>query len=127
MGLICPKCSDTNMKITSQIQLPPDSRSDEVSVQILKCKKCNFEGLAVYEESRRGSLNDESIHHRGYKVSKTLLKEAKEKITHCPTPKNSKCKCSTYIQLKKKNNLGRTMFINDLNHFESFEILFRLV
>jgi hypothetical protein len=125
MGLVCPKCSETNMKIVSQIQLPPDSRSDEVSVQILKCKKCNFKGLAVYEESRRGPLDDESIHHRVFNVSETLLREIKEKISLCPTPKKINCKCMTHFELKKKDNLGRTILINDLNDFESFEICFR--
>lgn len=125
MGLVCPKCSRSNMKIMSQIELPPDSRSDEVSLQIIKCTKCDFEGLAVYEESRRGSLEDESIHHRGYKVSKTLLREIKEKISNCPSPKNSNCKCMVHFELKKKDNLERTVIINELNDFESFEILCR--
>jgi hypothetical protein len=68
------------MKISSKIKLPPDNRSDEIAVQILTCSKCNFQGIAVYEESRRGSFDYDSFSHQGYFVASDLLNDVKDVI-----------------------------------------------
>ena len=69
MAFLCPACDAAGgLKITRRLELPPDSRSDEITLQIVRCRRCNFEGLAIYEESRRGALGDEAVDHRGYMV-----------------------------------------------------------
>jgi len=73
MEFVCPKCLGASMKITSSIELPPDSRSDEITVQTLKCSKCGFAGLGIYEESRRRRLDSESFHHHGYHMDDSAL------------------------------------------------------
>jgi hypothetical protein len=95
------------MRITRAIELPPDNRSDEIMLQIVKCDRCRFEALAVYEESRRGALDDESIDHRGYYVSKADLKVVKSRISECPRPRDSRCLCQAHKQLGSKDKYGR--------------------
>ena len=73
MEFVCTKCLGASMKITSSIELPPDSRSDEITVQTLKCSKCGFAGLGIYEESRRRRLDSESFHHHGYHMDDSAL------------------------------------------------------
>ena len=80
MGLLCPKCLDYSLYIEEKLELPPDSRSDEIMLQIIKCEKCSFIGVAVYEESRRGSLNDYTFNHTGYVLSNTALNQVKRAI-----------------------------------------------
>ncbi len=68
MPFQCPECSTKTLKITHKLELPPDSRSDEITLQIIECSGCGFGGIAVYEESRRGALDDDSFDHTGYRV-----------------------------------------------------------
>ena len=55
MSFACPECLTKSLKITAKLELPPDSRSDEITVQVVACSRCGFAGVAVYEESRRGA------------------------------------------------------------------------
>ena len=80
MGLQCPKCLNYSLKITDKLELPPDSHSDEITLQVIRCDQCSFEGIAIYEESRRGNLNDYSYNHTGYEVSIKALNQIKSVI-----------------------------------------------
>ena len=83
----CPDCSNPrSLRITSRLELPPDSRSDEISLQIIQCRNCGFAGLAIYEESRRGSLDSEIVNHIGYHVHAQDLEILKAMIKRCPEP-----------------------------------------
>ena len=84
MGLLCPKCLDYSLNIEDKLELPPDSRSDEITLQIIKCKKCSFEGVAVYEESRRGNLDDYSYNHTGYELPTSSLNQIKRDLSKKP-------------------------------------------
>jgi len=108
MTFRCPECSTPGwMRITQTIELPPDSRSDEIMLQIVKCGRCRFEAVAVYEESRRGGLDDESVDHRGYYVSESDLKIVKDKVSQCPNPQNGRCRCRVHKQLGSRDKSGR--------------------
>ena len=108
MAFFCPECSEARMlSITQNLELPADSRSDEITLQIVKCRRCGFETIAVYEESRRGRLGDESVDHRGYYRSDSDLQMLKKKISRCSNPRNSRCKCSIHKQLGRRDKSGR--------------------
>jgi len=79
-NFVCPECNEKFLKITHSLPLGPDYRSDERLLQIIKCEGCNFEGVAIFEESRRGGLDSESWSHTGYKISKELLKKVMKTI-----------------------------------------------
>jgi len=80
MPFKCPKCLGASMKITSSIELPPDSRSDEITVQTIKCTKCGFTGLGIYEETRRGSLNEDCIHNYGIFIDNLTYESMKKTL-----------------------------------------------
>jgi hypothetical protein len=126
MTFRCPDCSAAGwMRITRAIELPPDNRSDEIMLQIVKCDRCRFEALAVYEESRRGALADESIDHRGYYVSKADLKAVKSRISKCPRPRDSRCLCQAHKQLGSKDEYGRWDGLAGIKLGRSFVLNFR--
>jgi hypothetical protein len=125
MPFICPSCSISSLIIDSSIELSPDSRSDEISIQLVKCLECNFIGLAIYEESRRGSLSSESLHHHGYYVANTLLSSIKETIESCPDPKNSKCKCAAHCILNQVNEFGRWSWLENVSLIKEFQMIFK--
>ncbi len=76
----CPECRHSTLKITHSLELGPDNRSDERAIQAIECANCNFKGIAIYEESRRGSLDSESWHHNGHKVPIEVFDEVKRAI-----------------------------------------------
>jgi hypothetical protein len=104
----CPQCTTPkSLKIKHSLELPPDSRSDEISLQIVNCASCGFNGIAVYQESRRGRFGDESIDHIGYRINTQDLISLKTQINRCPQPGNPKCACIVHRQLGKKDKSGR--------------------
>ena len=108
MAFFCPDCSSSGMlRITQSLELPADSRSDEITLQIVKCSRCGFETIAIYEESRRGGFGDESVDHRGYYVTESDLRRLKKKIDQCPNPRNGRCNCRVHKLLGSRDKSGR--------------------
>jgi hypothetical protein len=119
----CPECSIANsLYISASIELPPDSRSDEITLQIVTCRACRFEGLAVYEESRRGALDSESVDHRGYHASQGDVRELKRLIGDCPKPHDARCSCPTHRRLGRRNAAGRWNALDKLHHLGTFRM-----
>jgi hypothetical protein len=108
MPFVCPECSSAgSLRITHSLELPPDSRSDEITLQIVRCVRCGFVGIAVYEESRRGSLDDESVDHTGYHASREDVLALQKAISACPAPRNARCRCATHRRLGHRGRSGR--------------------
>jgi hypothetical protein len=108
MPFACPNCgTPSSLRITSSIELPPDSRSDEIALQIVACARCGFRGAAVYEESRRGSLDSEAVDHRGYRVPAESLNSLIAQIGACPDPANRGCGCESHRTLGRTDDAGR--------------------
>jgi hypothetical protein len=122
---LCPQCKAGSLKIVSSIELAPDSRSDEISVQIIKCSHCGFNGLALYEASRRGALNRESVAHRGYYVNPAKLSALHRLIKQCPEPRNSRCLCEVHRAIGNVNAYGRWNGLKDIFNTASFTIQLR--
>lgn len=102
-SFVCPECDGRSLSIDMRLELGPDFRSDEVCVQIVKCAHCGFVGMAVYEESRRGPLGDESWSHVGYRVSAAVIKQLRAAIRACPRPTDPHCACATHMALRRTN------------------------
>ena len=108
MAFVCPKCEMSQaLDIDKSITLPPDSRSDDIILQLVRCGRCGFRAAAVYEESRRGGMDSESWDHRGYYISASELKWLSDMIKQCPNKKNKKCRCHAHKELGQKNEYGR--------------------
>jgi hypothetical protein len=95
------------LQIRQRIELPPDGRSDEIALQIVRCDRCGFGGIAVYQESRRGALDDESFDHTGYQVSAQDLSQIHRAISRCPKPRDPRCKCASHRSLGSRDASGR--------------------
>jgi hypothetical protein len=108
MSFICPQCTtQKSLRITTSIELPADARSDEISLQIVYCHSCKFEALAVYEESRRGSLSSESVHHYCYPAERNVIQFTRALINNCPDQKNARCQCASHVKLIQYDSSGR--------------------
>lgn len=110
------------MKIVQSMELPPDTRSDEITVQTLKCKNCSFDGLGVYEESRRGALNSESFDHRGYYVKTSIIDYITKMIGLCPEPNNPRCNCPAHLALSCADKFGRWSLLDNVPNDGLFKI-----
>jgi hypothetical protein len=108
MPFICPECDRQQvLHIRQSITLPPDSRSDDILVQIVSCESCGFRAAAVYEESRRGSMDSESWDHTGYRLGRKELTQLGKLIRSCPSKKNKRCTCASHKTLSRTNEYGR--------------------
>ena len=116
MALRCPKCNaGGSLRIDLKIELPGDSRSDEIALQIVKCSRCGFAGVAVYEESRRGSLDSESVDHAAFDVSADDVAALSKLIRRCPDPRNSRCRCAAHRKLGRRDARGRWAGLSDID------------
>ena len=115
MPFRCPECSHSSLKIAQRIELPPDSRSDEITLQVVTCSRCGFAGIAVYEESRRGALDSESIDHRAYRTTPAGLKAIRAAIRRCPKPGDSRCRCDSHQRLGSTDSSGRWNGLADVH------------
>ena len=120
----CGECKKTNvLQIIQSLVLPPDSRSDDIIVQVVQCANCGFRGLAVYEESRRGGMDSESWSHTAYHVSADDMKTVSAAIRSCSSPKNPKCPCRAHRELGKRDRGGRWNGLQNITLEDSFPIL----
>jgi len=88
-------------------------RSDEITLQVVSCAACDFRGMAVYQESRRGALGSETWDHTGYVVDKSLVNSLAKTIRSCPLPRDHKCKCASHKRLSKRDAYGRWQMPQD--------------
>lgn len=125
MSFLCPDCSTPkSLRIVSKLELPPDSRSDEITLQVVECSHCGFEGIGVYEESRRGSLDDDSFDHFGYYVDRDDLDDVKKAIKRCPKPGNWRCGCAAHRRFGRRDEAGRWNGLVDIDLKGTFVIRF---
>jgi hypothetical protein len=101
---ICPDCGEGKLRIVGSLSLPSDSRSDEISVQAIACD-CGFRGGAVYEESRRGSLDSDCWEHEGYRLTEPSLLH--HWVESCPDHDNTDCPCLGHAYYRDYNDAGR--------------------
>jgi len=110
------------LNIVSKIELPPDNRSDEVTLQVVKCASCGFQAVAIYEESRRGTLGTESWNHTGFRVAKNTLAAIRKTIKQCPNPTHCRCQCPAHHLLTQLFTSGTWQGVNTLNYGNSFSM-----
>ena len=103
---VCPKCQAVSLSIGDCIDFEPDSRSDDITLQLVACSRCGFEAVALYEESRRGSLDSEASFHTGYFVSRATLTSIQDAIKVCPSPRDGSCKCEWHTLLGARDSRG---------------------
>jgi hypothetical protein len=122
MPFQCPQCAMPTLHIIASLELPPDSRSDEITLHVVKCSRseCGFAGLAVYEESRRGA--EDSFHHTGYYASADDVRRVRQTIARCPKPQNPRCNCPAHRELGRKNAYGRWDALDDIEYTETFHL-----
>lgn len=101
MSFRCPVCQCAALAVTHGISLLPDGRSDEILVQLVSCVGC---GMAGYQESRCGALDQEAWEHSGYCIAQADLDESKS-LLQCPAPLDAGCRCQAHAELQ--NWLGQ--------------------
>lgn len=121
MTFRCPDCGFRGtLRIVQAIVLPPDSRSDDIILQIVRCDRCHFRGAAIYEESRRGSLDSESWEHRGYRLNEQDLAHLEAMIARCQANNDKHCRCPAHQILRQTDAYGRWQLPVDIDWANSF-------
>lgn len=110
---VCNGCQADALTIGKTLEVMPEDDSDEQSVQVVTCGSCAAEFVAVYEESRRGSLDSESWHHDAWSVPVDKVREVAAAIDACPSPRSRQCKCATHLAYNEggfRKHLSGTWF-----------------
>ena len=115
MTFKCPKCQ-SELQIDSCLDLPYDSRSDEITLQILRCGGCKFSCIAIYEESRRGAIDSDCNDYNAYDVGSLEVDRLAKLISKCPDPRNPDCPCPTHTELGRQDKGGRWIGIKSANY-----------
>ena len=74
---------------------------------MVECARCGFRAAAVYEESRRGSMDSEAVDHVGYRVAKETFELLAALIDACPNSANRSCPCESHRLLGRTDDSGR--------------------
>ena len=123
MPFHCPECTASgSLRITSKLELPPDGRSDEITLQLVECSHCGFAGIAIYEESRRGALDSDSFSHTGYRVKGKDFKALMKAVRKCPSPGNARCKCAVHRRFGTRDQGYRWNGLKDIELGRSFRM-----
>jgi hypothetical protein len=81
------------LRVEEALELGSDDRSDEVTLQIVMCAGCGLESVALYEESRRGALDEEAVHHAAFPADEEALADVRSMIASCRDPEDADCGC----------------------------------
>jgi len=103
MPLVCPTCKAPALDVPLFLEFPPDGGSDEVTLQTVSCERCGFAGVGLYEESRRGPLGRESVHHVGWHLTRAEMEKLSALMRTCSDPGNLRCQCTAHLVLGKRD------------------------
>jgi hypothetical protein len=121
MAFRCPQCKTRDtLQIALSMDLPPDRKSEELSIQVVACRDCSFRGLAVYEVGRGDCPESESWKHIGYWVSPDAVESVSAAIRSCPEQRNPHCTCAAHASLGKKDLRGKWSGLLELERGHTF-------
>ncbi|HSO27941.1 MAG TPA: hypothetical protein VLS48_07705 [Anaerolineales bacterium] len=123
MGFRCPVCGDPQgLQIAASLELPGDAQMDEISLQAVRCAACGFCGSAVYAESRRGALDDESWRHQGYGMAPEEFAWLQRSLLSCPNSVQRDCRCAAHRRFARQDTSGRWAGLSGLSLGLQFEV-----
>ena len=116
MSFRCPACARASgLAIVRRLELPPDARSDEITLQVVRCQSCGFAGIAVYEESRRGGFGDDHYSHIGYRIEPAQVDAIEAALARCPDPGRPRCRCAVHRTFGRRDAHGRCAGLDELD------------
>lgn len=123
MAFRCPQClSPGSLEIQCSIELPPDRQSDEISLQVITCLACGFQGLAVYSEGRGSVPESERWRHVGYWVSPDAVASVRQAILTCPDSQDRDCGCPAHVDLGAQDYRGLWKGLLELERGHTFSM-----
>ena len=103
MAFECPQCkAKDTLQIVTAVELGAAAAADEAMIQIVECAHCQMQALAVYRESRGGSLQGESQSHRGYPLAPGAMKLLTALLQKCPDRFKRSCSCKAHLELAQR-------------------------
>lgn len=103
-AFVCPVCRRGTFGISKTIELRPDARWSEITLQLLWCNTCHFEAIGVYKENNWGA--SEIVEHHGYQAPVLLRQRLGELIDGCPRRPDRSCDCASCSTLSATDGSG---------------------
>lgn len=96
----CPLCDENSLEIGESLELTPNGEWDEEALQLISCSICESAGLALYQEHRRGALDQETTQHNGAFLPLAELLPIRASLLLCPKSKSAGCGCSIHREMR---------------------------
>ena len=117
MAYLCPACGANDaLKIDCSIELPA-GYFDEYSIAVVQCQACRFRGVTTCGESRRGSLDSESVDYSCHQLTDADLESLATLVGECPDPPNRGCQCRSHRLLSQTDSKGLGLIAQVLKSF----------
>lgn len=113
MNFRCPACGCADLAIEAVLRLDGDLLWDEIAVQTLACP-CECKAAGVYEEERRGRLDNETWRHHGYRLTDVQWQELAALLAACPAPHDDGCTCPAHMRLGAYDGIGMCLHVRAL-------------
>lgn len=113
MAFVCPNCTKSALEIELGIELQANDNWDENTFQLATCRHCGLRAAALYQESRRGNLEEEAWQHFGVVITPETYRLLAERLGACPAPGDYRCLCAAHRTLDLN-----TIFLPDLVPFQ---------
>lgn len=121
-NFFCPGCKKHDaLMIKLSVEIPEHTVFDDVDIQSIRCNNCKKSGMGIYEESRRGNLQDETVNHYGYWLDTESQLNLDQLLESC---QNDKEKEGSNLKLSKfyKDNFANSKIRLDLSTQFNIEI-----
>ena len=123
MSFQCPQCkAPQSLEIESSIQLFRGRCENEITLQTVECRRCQFAGAATYEEGRRGAADTRAWTHSGYFLDAADLHRLQSLILDCPNRQDPSCTCLAHLQLGSCDERGKWVGLEQFNPRQSFSM-----
>lgn len=119
-GFRCPECGEADLKITKAIELRPDARWSEITLQLVSCQSCNFEAIGVYKENNWGA--SEIVDHNGYRAPPSTRTRVSALIDACPQRSVRNCDCASCSTLSATDENGAWNWLEQAGVGERFPL-----
>ncbi|GEM_PF-976297 len=118
MPFECPQCQVKNsLQILTTLELGPAAGADETMIQLTECSHCEFQALAIYQESRGGALEGEAFSHQGYPLAKEQFQLLTDLFRVCPDGFKRMCGCQAHQELARHAALQDWVAFSQKNPF----------
>ncbi len=101
---MCPSCQKPSLLVDLTFEVGKDTEWDQITLQVLRCKECDFTGLGLDCASFKSG--GEGRDHSGYPVNAILTKILSGLLRTCSKRRDPNCRCLAHRLVGRRDPAG---------------------